>query len=85
MKSSGIDHFIHGQRCLLHSAGSVTGDFAGMLVITDTVVANMTWANGYLADNSWATLGTIPAQTYIPGHFTQIQLTSGKVILAKHP
>lgn len=83
MKSSGIDHFIHGQQIVTNTS-NVTGDFAGMLVIADTVISSMTWANNYNASGSWTSLGTIPAQTYLPGHFSQIQLTSGKVILAKH-
>jgi hypothetical protein len=75
------DHAWGGQE-IIDDTAAHSGDFTGLLIVADTVVASMTWKSGYAVNTNktWANLGTLPAGLYLPGKFASITLTSGKAI-----
>lgn len=87
MTTSALDYSVYGQIC---EAGTTSREaaageeFYAIQVIADAVVANMTWLSDYSNINDWSAFtGGIPAGTVLTGRFSQIQLTSGSIIIHK--
>lgn len=59
-----------------------TGRYSGIQVLTDAVIASITFEPGYSGDTGIQTL-TLPAGLYRPMLFTTLTLTSGAII-AEH-
>ena len=84
-KAYVAEQAVNGQEVVTDTANH-KGSFTGMLVIADTVVASMSWKDGYstgAGSLDWSEFTSIPAGAYLPGDFTDIELTSGEVILIR--
>lgn len=75
------DHATKGQT-VISTTAATTGDFCGIIFTAASTVTAMTWAPGYRADGSWVDLGTIPANTRLPGRFVSITLGTGSRAIA---
>ena len=71
---------------IIHDTNKHEGDFGELTVTADTVIASMTWADGFEvtpANTDWSDLGSITAPAKLGGRFTDITLTSGKAYARK--
>lgn len=59
-----------------------SGNYSGIQVLEEAVIASITFEPGYSGDTGIATQ-TLPAGLYRPMLFTTLTLTSGKIIAEK--
>ena len=72
------EHSDVGGICVSDTNAVALGDYFGIQVLSDAVIASITFVDGYSLTN--LTGQTLPAGLYRPMRFTTLTLTSGVVV-----